>query len=245
MRQTSTTDLDVPSLSSHSLSLLYSSAAPPPPSALAAFAERLSLSTRTPTHSLSSSLPLLEQALIHPSFWASISDLPQASPAHPRKYTNYHDLQPLHNGPLATLGNALLGTLTSELLLSNFPNLPTRVTKAALTMYAGPKSLARVASAWGVGASRLEMRLVGKEEQGKMSAKERAYGHLVGGVGPGRKVESGADGAAGMGLVRWNRRVSGRFCLREEVADERVCSRRRRRRMRYSLRMPWRPSRVL
>lgn len=75
-------------------------------------------------------------------------------------------------------------------------------------MYAGPKILAAVAGSWGVGPSRLDRREVGREDQGKISRKERAYGHLVGGVGPARKVPSGLDGAAGAGLVRWNRQVS-------------------------------------
>lgn len=162
-------------------------------------------------------LPLLEQCLIHESFWTGVYDLPVAPLGTTRTFTNYHD-EPLisntlqaklhsHNGPLATLGNALLGALTSELLLSSFPHLPSRVTKAALTMYAGPKSLAAVATSWGIGPSRLEKRLVGAEDKGKQTSGDRAYGHLVGGVGPGKDKVNELDGAAGMGLVRWNRQV--------------------------------------
>lgn len=134
-----------------------------------------------------------------------------------RRYTHFHDT-PLasslssntytSNASLAVLGNALLGLLTSELLLSSFPHLPTRVTKAALTMYAGPKSLAAVAKSWGIAGSRLDAVLVGKEDEGKKTAKERAYGHLVGGVGGRKKEISAMDGTAGAGLMRWNRRVS-------------------------------------
>ncbi|GAA6015850.1 hypothetical protein JCM11491_007208 [Sporobolomyces phaffii] len=203
-----------PPLSSQQLSLLYAYTAPPPLSALAAFAARIS-SPEFPD--LANNLPLVEQCLIHESFWSGIDSLPTTS--HQRTYTNFHDsilsdspsTTPVHasNATLAQIGNSLLGTLTTELLLSSFPNLPTRVTKAALTLYAGPKSLAQVAKSWGVGPSRLEKALVGREDEGKVSRKDRAYGHLVGGRGGARKIgdEVGArEGAAGSGLVRWNRK---------------------------------------
>lgn len=215
-----------PPLTNQSLSLLYSFTTPPPTSSLSAFANRLALSAGRDGAARSSlageHLPLLEQALIHPSFWSGVASLPPTTADH--RYTNFHDsalnssaVSPTyaHNGALATLGNALLGTLTSELLLTSFPNLPTRVAKAALTMYAGPKSLAAVAAgAWGVGPSRLERRDVGRVDEGKMSRKERAYGHLVGGVGGARKKDGAVEGAAGMGLVRWNRVVSEWMCDR-------------------------------
>ncbi|ORY66815.1 hypothetical protein BCR35DRAFT_282858 [Leucosporidium creatinivorum] len=205
-----------PPLTNQSLSLLYSFTTPPPTSSLSAFANRLALSTPSaPEHSLAEHLPLLEQCLIHPSFWAGVSNLPPTTTPH--RYTNFHDSplnptspSPLHasNSPLATLGNSLLGTLTSELILTSFPNLPTRVSKAATTMYVGPKSLAAVAGAWGVGPSRLDRRDVGKPDQGKVTRKEMAYGHLVGGVGGARKKDTAVEGAAGAGLVRWNRTPS-------------------------------------
>ncbi|GAA5831717.1 hypothetical protein JCM3766R1_004989 [Sporobolomyces carnicolor] len=203
-----------PPLSAQQLSLLYAYTAPPPLSALSAFAARIS-SNEYPD--LADHLPLIEQCLIHESFWSGVDALPPT--AHQRTYTNFHDAilpdspstTPIHasNATLAQVGNSLLGTLTTELLLSSFPNLPTRVTKAALTLYAGPKSLAQVAKSWGVGPSRLEKALVGREDEGKVSRKERAYGHLVGGRGGARKIgdEVGAkEGAAGAGLVRWNRK---------------------------------------
>ncbi|GAA5833451.1 hypothetical protein JCM11251_003498 [Rhodosporidiobolus azoricus] len=217
-------DFTPPPLTSAQLSLLYAYTTPPPVSALSAFASRLALSTpEGSSQSLADNLPIVEQALIHSSFWDGVrhvQDSLSLSSSSPRRYTNYHDL-PLtdsptttpahaHNGALSAVGNALLGTFTAELLLQSFPNLPTRANKAALTLYAGPKNLAQVASKqWGVGPSRLDRALVGKEEEGKMSAKERAYGHLVGGRGGARKLgdEVGArEGAAGAGLVRWNRK---------------------------------------
>ncbi|GAA6043281.1 hypothetical protein JCM8097_003031 [Rhodosporidiobolus ruineniae] len=213
-----------PPLSSSQLSLLYSYTTPPPESSLSAFASRLALSTpEGQAASLADHLPLVEQALIHESFWDGVRSLQESlslSPSARRRFTNYHDLplsdspsttpQHAHNGALAAVGNALLGTLTSELLLQSFPNLPTRATKAAVTLYAGPKHLAQVAGLqWGIGPSRLDRALVGKEDEGKVSRKERAYGHLVEGRGGARRLgdEVGArEGAAGAGLIRWNRK---------------------------------------
>jgi large subunit ribosomal protein L44 len=187
-------------------------------------------------------LARIEQALIHESFWDGVRNLQDqvalASEADHRKFTNFHD-RPLsssststassttpaatdrptyaHNGALAALGNSLLGTFATELVLESFPHLPTRAAKAALTLYVGPKSLAQVAQlVWGVGPSRSEKALVGREdEDAKVSRKERAYGHLVQGRGGARVAgnEVGAkEGAAGPGLIRWNRKVR-RFVL--------------------------------
>ncbi|KAK4702468.1 DNA-directed RNA polymerase III subunit RPC3, partial [Phenoliferia sp. Uapishka_3] len=201
-------------LSKHSLSLVYTFTTPPPISAISALASRLALSTRDKSshhsHSLSNSLPLLEQALIHPSFWTGVSTLPSPPNGTTRTFTLYHDAQKSHNASLSALGNALLGTFASELILSNFPTLPTRVVEAACTKYVGPKSLAAVAGAWGVAPSRLERSLVGtgpEEDEKRMKRSEKAYGHLVGGRGGARKPERSAEeGSAGAGLVRWNRK---------------------------------------
>ncbi|GAA5858078.1 hypothetical protein JCM8547_005644 [Rhodosporidiobolus lusitaniae] len=215
-----------PPLTSSQLSLLYTYTTPPPESALSAFASRLALATpdvATLQTTLLENLPLVEQACIHESFWdgvRSLQDSLSLSSSSSRHFTLFHDA-PLsdspstspahaHNGALAAVGNALLGTLTAELILQSFPNLPTTASKAALTYYAGPKHLAQVASAsWGVGPSRLERALVGRDADVKVSRKEKAYGHLVEGRGGARKLgdEVGArEGAAGSGLVRWNRK---------------------------------------
>ncbi|KPV72719.1 uncharacterized protein RHOBADRAFT_55418, partial [Rhodotorula graminis WP1] len=236
---TTPTDADAfvpPPLTQQQLSLLYAYTSPPPVSALAAFAARIatpsppsSSSSSSPVPSLADNLALVEQALIHESFWEGIRTLEDqlalsataANNSTGRRFTAFHDA-PLadapsahsphhaHNGALAALGNSLLGTLATELVLQSFPNLPTRATKAAVTLYVGPKSLASVAQhAWGVAPSRLDLALVGREDEGKVSRKDRAYGHLVGGKGGPRKVgnEVGArEGAAGQGLIRWNRK---------------------------------------
>ncbi|GAA6003891.1 mitochondrial 54S ribosomal protein mL44 MRPL3 [Rhodotorula paludigena] len=227
-----------PPLTQQQLSLLYSYTTPPPESALSAFAARIALSaSASPSASSSSSaaaapvslashLPLVEQALIHESFWEGVRtlhdtlSLSSATAPAGRRYTTFHDA-PLadapsttpsyaHNGALAALGNSLLGSFATELVLQSFPHLPARAAKAAVTLYVGPKSLAAVASqSWGVGPSRLDLALVGKEDEGKVSRKDRAYGHLVGGRGGARKLghEVGAkEGAAGAGLIRWNRK---------------------------------------
>ncbi|GAA5847605.1 hypothetical protein JCM9279_005321 [Rhodotorula babjevae] len=227
-----------PPLTQQQLSLLYAYTSPPPESALAAFAARIATPSSSSSASSSSAstaaipsladnLALVEQALIHESFWEGIRTLQDqlalSAGANPtgRRFTAFHDA-PLadapsahaphhaHNGALAALGNSLLGTLATELVLQSFPNLPTRATKAAVTLYVGPKSLASVAQhAWGVAPSRLDLAIVGREDEGKVSRNDRAYGHLVGGRGGARKVgnEVGArEGAAGQGLIRWNRK---------------------------------------
>ncbi|SGY38952.1 BQ5605_C003g02108 [Microbotryum silenes-dioicae] len=207
-------------LTDQSLSLLFTYTTPPPLSSLSAFAGRLATSVvgagkHSAQFSLAQDLALLEQCLIHESFWAGVNTLPKSNAAE-RQHTHFHD-SPIsaptsvtalraHNEPLASLGNALLGSLTAEALIEQFPNLPTRVTKAALTMFVGPKSLAAVATSWGIAPTRLDHRWVGRPDAQKLSGKDRAYGHLVGGIGPAAKRESvGGDGAAGIGLVRWNR----------------------------------------
>ncbi|KAM0752922.1 hypothetical protein T439DRAFT_299195 [Meredithblackwellia eburnea MCA 4105] len=219
--QDESTLVTIPPISVKELSILYEFTSPPPSSALSALAARLASSTKSTSsdnHSLEDNLPLLEQALIHPSFWIGVQALPPQHPddTAPRTFTLHHDSEKLHNGSLSAIGNALLGSLASELVLSTFPMLPTNPTQAAVTMYVGPKSLSKVVQqAWGVAPSRLNKSLVGagnddETQDGKrMKRSERAYGHLVGGRGPARKKDHSAfDGAAGQGLVRWNRRPS-------------------------------------
>ncbi|KAK4053286.1 medium-chain fatty acid-CoA ligase faa2 [Microbotryomycetes sp. JL221] len=211
-----------PSLTQAELSLLFSFSNPPPASAISAFANRLAQSVTT-SASLSHDLALVEQCLIHESFWTGVAHLPPSASSTRRQYTNFHD-SPLttspsaspayaHNGALASLGNALLGTFACELVSTSFPNLPTRVSKAALSLYVGPKTLANVATNWGVKPTRLDLRDVGRpdEETRKLSRKEKAYGHLVNGVGGARKKDRTLEGAAGPGLVRWNRRPTTPF----------------------------------
>lgn len=60
---------------------------------------------------------------------------------------------------------------------------------------------------------------MGTPDATKQSKGDRAYGHLVGGVGPGKIEKSEFDGAAGMGLARWNRRVSTAFRRVERGTD--------------------------
>lgn len=209
-------------MTNSALSILYTITTPPPLSSLIAFTNRLSLASGNEKHNLSQNLPLLEQCLIHPSFWSVLPTLPELTTSNTtRRYTNYHDTpfpssspsvissSYAHNAALASLGNSILGALTSELLLSSFPNLPARVQKAALTLYAGPKSLAAVVSSWGVGPSKLDLRLVGDKsnDKGRGTRKELAYGHLVGGVGGAKRLVNQLDGAGGQGIVRWNRKV--------------------------------------
>lgn len=55
-----------------------------------------------------------------------------------------------NNSPLATLGDDLLSYYTSEHLLCTFPRLPLSVMFAAMYAYIGPKTLASMATEWGV-----------------------------------------------------------------------------------------------
>ncbi|KIJ55317.1 hypothetical protein M422DRAFT_219930 [Sphaerobolus stellatus SS14] len=108
---------------------------PPPPTALIAFAHRIGL-----TNSLADP-DIIQQVCIHPSFVAF----------HQSKYHN--EPIPPSNGPLASLGNALLGLFATEYVHTKFPHLPTRVVKAVVSAYVGPMTCASVAQE--IGASHL------------------------------------------------------------------------------------------
>lgn len=55
-----------------------------------------------------------------------------------------------HHAALATVGNSLLGMLATEYLHLRYPNLPTRVLKAAVSAYVGPSTLSDVGSELGL-----------------------------------------------------------------------------------------------
>lgn len=55
-----------------------------------------------------------------------------------------------NNASLAVLGHDLLAYYTTEHLLCTFPRLPMTVVYAAMYAYVGPKTLASIASEWGV-----------------------------------------------------------------------------------------------
>lgn len=55
-----------------------------------------------------------------------------------------------HHAALATVGNSLLGMLATEFLHLRYPNLPTRVLKAAVSAYVGPTTLADVGAELGL-----------------------------------------------------------------------------------------------
>lgn len=180
------------------MSLLHSSLNAPAESALFAFANRLALP-------YASDVALVEQTLIHPSFWVAVLNLNRVDST--LTFTHRHDADLANNEALATLGNTLLGSFALEKLMQTFPRLPTRTLKAALTMYVGPKSLALAARSWGIAPTRLERESIGVEKE-RLSRKEKAYGHLVEGRGGGRKqdVAPGASPAIERGLLRWDRR---------------------------------------
>lgn len=92
---------------------------------LHALRSRLSLPPRFP-------LQVLARTLVHPS-------------ADSDPYFN--------NASLSILGRHLLGYYTSEYLLCTYPRLPMPVVFAAVEAYIGPKSLATIASEWGIEAA--------------------------------------------------------------------------------------------
>lgn len=118
---------------------VWASLQPPPPSALATFAARLSLpvTTATTNSERAITLPLLAQAVTHPSFIS----------LHQQYYP--HEVSPAHNGMLATLGNHLMGLFAAEWLAATYPHLPTLALKAAVSAYVGPKTASQVAEGWG------------------------------------------------------------------------------------------------
>ncbi|KAK0535492.1 54S ribosomal protein L3 mitochondrial [Tilletia horrida] len=61
--------------------------------------------------------------------------------------------EPLHNASLANLGNSLLGLFALEHLHLRYPQIPTRVLKAALAAYVGPSTAADVAMELGLQGS--------------------------------------------------------------------------------------------
>jgi large subunit ribosomal protein L44 len=117
---------------------VWASLQPPPPSALSALAARLRIpivSDATSDHAIT--LPLLAQAMTHPSFIS----------LHQQYYS--HELPPAHNGLLAALGNHLMGLFAAEWVAATYPHLPTNVLKAAVSAYVGPTTASTVAREWG------------------------------------------------------------------------------------------------
>ncbi|KAG9127537.1 hypothetical protein FRC07_012553 [Ceratobasidium sp. 392] len=116
---------------------VWASLQPPPLSALSALAARLRIPVSDSNAKSAITLPLLAQAVTHPSF----------IPLHQHYYP--HELPPAHNGMLAALGNSLMGLFATEWLAATYPHLPTLVLKAAVSACVGPASACAVAREWG------------------------------------------------------------------------------------------------
>lgn len=122
---------------------IWASLQPPPPSSLHAFASRIRLFEPLPTESADATLPpdlpdLLTQALTHQSF---VQLLSEHAPTDPPPRTNVE---------WEAMGNHLLGLFAAEFVHANWPHLPTRVVKAAVSAYVGPQTCADVAKEWGL-----------------------------------------------------------------------------------------------
>ncbi|CDW99338.1 hypothetical protein [Sporisorium scitamineum] len=152
---------------------LYAAVRPPPLSAFAALTARLglipsSLDPQTRDHRIR----LVYQACTHPSFQALVDQVnasanlqlePSAAVSGLAKKQGASALDAAqfltlpeggveHHAALATVGNSLLGMLATEHLHLRYPNLPTRVLKAAVSAYVGPSTLSDVGTELGLSA---------------------------------------------------------------------------------------------
>ncbi|PWN93266.1 ribonuclease III, partial [Acaromyces ingoldii] len=131
---------------------LYSAVRPQPLSALSALASRLRLiPLEADEATRKRRLELLVQACTHPSFGKMVREeeaIEQKTPFE-RQLVAYP--ANLDNASLSTVGNSLLGMVAAEHLHLRFPNLPTRVLKAAVSAHVGPNTLADVATELGLG----------------------------------------------------------------------------------------------
>lgn len=103
----------------------------PPSSALSAFVHRIGL------HSVIKNEDDILQACTHPTY--------------PPFYSAHNPNEPAvrSNANLTTLGNSLMGLFATEYLHAAYPHLPTRVLKAAVSVYVGPVTCASVAREMG------------------------------------------------------------------------------------------------
>ncbi|CCF52639.1 hypothetical protein NDA10_001604 [Ustilago hordei] len=151
---------------------LYAAVRPPPIAAFAALTARLGLiPISVDAATRERRIRLVHQACTHPSFQAlvdkvnasanlqlessaTVSGLAKKEGASPLDSAQFLSLSPKggveHHAALATVGNSLLGMLATEFLHLRYPNLPTRVLKAAVSAYVGPQTLADVGAELGL-----------------------------------------------------------------------------------------------
>ncbi|SPO24580.1 related to MRPL3 - Mitochondrial ribosomal protein, large subunit [Ustilago trichophora] len=153
---------------------LYAAIRPPPLSAFAALTSRLGLiPSSVDPETRDRRIRLVHQACTHPSFQtlvdkvsatanlqlepsATVSGLAKKDGTSALDSTQFLALQTdavEHHAALATVGNSLLGMLATEYLHLRYPNLPTRVLKAAVSAFVGPTTLADVGAELGLAAS--------------------------------------------------------------------------------------------
>lgn len=151
---------------------LYAAVRPSPIAAFAALTARLGLiPISVDAATRERRIRLVHQACTHPSFQAlvdkvnasanlqlepsaTVSGLAKKEGASPLDSAQFLSLSPKggveHHAALATVGNSLLGMLATEFLHLRYPNLPTRVLKAAVSAYVGPQTLADVGAELGL-----------------------------------------------------------------------------------------------
>ena len=152
---------------------LYAAVRPPPLSAFAALTARLGLiPSSVDAETRDRRIRLVHQACTHPSFQtlldkvkanaslelepsAAVSGLTKKDGASALDAAQFLALEKdgvEHHAALATVGNSLLGMLATEYLHLRYPNLPTRVLKAAVSAFVGPSTLADVGADLGLAA---------------------------------------------------------------------------------------------
>lgn len=152
---------------------LYAAIRPPPLATFAALTARLGLiPSSVDAETRDRRIRLVHQACTHPSFQTLIDKVnasahlqlePSAAVSGLAKKKGVNALDAAqfislsneaveHHAALATVGNSLLGMLATEYLHLRYPNLPTRVLKAAVSAFVGPSTLADVGAELGLAA---------------------------------------------------------------------------------------------
>lgn len=155
---------------------VYAAVRPPPLAAFAALTARLGLiPSSVDSETRDRRIRLVHQACTHPSFQTLVDQAnasanlqlePGAAVSGLTKKQGADELDAVqflalpsegveHHAAMATVGNSLLGMLATEHLHLRYPNLPTRVLKAAVSAYVGPSTLSDVGSELGLAAQNI------------------------------------------------------------------------------------------
>ncbi|KAK6221863.1 54S ribosomal protein L3 [Colletotrichum tabaci] len=116
-----------------------------------------------------------------------------------------------NNANLAVVGGSLISYHVSEWLIAHYPRLPMTILYEAMRAYAGPDSLYRIASQWGVESAAAPG---GEVDPGLLQwSQDPAAGVVHGRWGYVRKEHRHLD------KFKWRRSVSSRVVLDDEFGD--------------------------